>query len=84
LNKNDIARVQAYLRTTLGNDRIAIDVPKKAGAPVEVRVGEDFIGVIHRDDDEGEVSFSLVVSILEEDLPPVAAAAPAKPAPRKG
>jgi hypothetical protein len=75
VNKNDIARVQAYLRKTFGNDRIVIDTPKKKGAPVEVKVGEDFIGVIHRDDDEGEVSFSLVVSILEEDLPTAAPAA---------
>lgn len=75
MNKNDIARVQAYLRKTFGNDRIVIDIPKKAGAPVEVKIGNDFIGVVHRDDDEGEISFSLVVSILEEDLP---AAAPAR------
>ncbi|HTH96968.1 MAG TPA: DUF3126 family protein [Stellaceae bacterium] len=74
MNKNDIARVQAYLRKTFGNDRITIEVPKKAGAPVEVTVGGEFIGVVHRDDDEGDISFSLVVSILEEDLPPAAPA----------
>jgi hypothetical protein len=69
----DIARVQAYLRKTLGNDRIRIDVPKKAGATVEVSVDGEFFGTLHRDDDDGEVSFSLTVTILEEDLPPAAA-----------
>jgi len=34
-----------------------------------VQIGEEFVGVLHRDDDEGEVSYSLLMSILEEDLP---------------
>lgn len=81
LNRNDIARVQAYLRKTFANDRIVIEAPRKAGAPTEVKIGDEFVGVVHRDDDEGEVSYSLVLSILEEDLP-VAAATEAK-APRR-
>ncbi|HZD26352.1 MAG TPA: DUF3126 family protein, partial [Alphaproteobacteria bacterium] len=56
------------------NDRIAIDPPIKPNAPIEVRIGDEFIGVLHRDDDEGEVSYSLNISILEEDLPPAAPA----------
>ncbi|MBI3444912.1 MAG: DUF3126 family protein [Magnetospirillum sp.] len=28
--------------------------------------------MLHRDDDEGEVSYSLTISILEEDLPTMA------------
>jgi hypothetical protein len=72
VNETDIARVQAYLRATLGNDRLRIAVPKKKGATVEVFVDDDFLGTLHRDDDEGEVSFSLHISILDEDLPAVA------------
>lgn len=72
MKETDIARVQAYLRATLGNDRIHIDIPKRTGGTVEVRVGEEFIGTVHRDDDDGEVSFSLTISILDEDLPSVA------------
>lgn len=74
MTDTDVARVQAYLRATLGNDRLRIEVPKKKGATVEVFVGQDFLGTLHRDDDEGEVSFSLHISILDEDLPAVAGA----------
>jgi hypothetical protein len=70
----DIARVQSYLRATLGNDRIHIDPPKKKGATTEVRVGSEFIGTIHRDDEDGEVSFNLTIIILDEDLPSMAKA----------
>ena len=69
MTPNEIARVQAYLRTTFGTDRIAIDPPAKRNQPVEVRVGDEFIGVLHRDVDEGEVAYSLQIMILEEDLP---------------
>ena len=29
----------------------------------------EFLGVIYRDEDEGEVSYALSIAILEEDLP---------------
>ncbi len=70
---NEIARVQDYLRTTFGNNRIVVDPPAKPNAPIEVRVGDEFIGTLHRDDDEGEISYALSISILEEDLPPAVA-----------
>ncbi len=69
MKATDIARVEAYLRTVLGSDRIHIDVPKSRGASVEVRAGREFLGTLHRDDEDGEVSFSLHITILEDDLP---------------
>ena len=69
MKPTDIARVQSYLRSTLGSDRIVIEVPKQRGASVEVRAGREFLGTLHRDDEDGEVSYSLHITILEEDLP---------------
>ena len=74
MTPTDIARVQAYLRATLANDRIHIDPPTRKGASVEVRIGTEFIATLHRDDEDGEVSFNMIMTILEEDLPKVAAA----------
>ena len=75
MTRNEIARVQEYLRRTFANERIAIDLPAKANATVEVRIDDEFIGVLHRDEDEGEVSYAVNISILDEDLPPAAAVA---------
>jgi hypothetical protein len=72
MQASDIARVQAYLRQTLGTERLSIEVPKNRGGSVEVRAGREFLGTLHRDDEDGEVSFSLHITILEEDLPEVA------------
>lgn len=68
----EIARVEAYLQATFGNSKIKIEPIKKQGAPIEVTIGGEFIGVLHRDEDEGEVSYALNISILEEDLPVLA------------
>jgi hypothetical protein len=70
MTPTDIARVQTYLRRTLGNDRITVEAPKRKGATVEVTVDKDFLGTLHRDEEEGEVSYSLHITILDEDLPP--------------
>ena len=69
MKPTDIARVQAYLRKLFGNERIHIDPPKKSGATIEVRVGDEFIGTLHRDDEDGEVSYAFQMVILDEDLP---------------
>jgi hypothetical protein len=66
----EITRVETYLRRVLGSNRIEIPVPKRKGASVEVMVDKEFLGTVHRDEEEGEVSYSVHITILEEDLPP--------------
>ncbi len=70
MTPNEIIRIQAYLRKVFANNRIAVDQPAKRGGPIEVLIGDEFIGTLHRDDEEGEVSYALTITILQEDLPP--------------
>lgn len=70
MTPTDIARVQTYLRRILGSDRIKIVAPSKSGLSVEVTADDEVIGTLHRDDEEGEVSYSLHITILDDDLPP--------------
>ncbi|MCI0752636.1 DUF3126 family protein [Teichococcus vastitatis] len=79
MDASDIARVQAYLRRILGSERVTLIKPARAGLSVEVAVQDEVIGTVHRDDDEGEVSYSVHLTILEEDLPPLPKAATAAP-----
>lgn len=76
MTASEIARVQAYLRRLLGTERIRVIKPLRAGLSVEVAVDQEVIGTLHRDEDEGEVSYSMHVSILEEDLAAVPATTP--------
>ena len=69
MNHNEINRVQAYLRQIFDNSQITLQAPEKDTLPAEFYIADEFLGVIYRDVDEGEVSYALNMSILEEDLP---------------
>ncbi len=67
----DIARVQAYLRQKLDNNRFIVKKRKDAEDSAEIWIGDEFLGIVYRDEDEGEVSFPVHISIIAEDLPDV-------------
>ncbi len=69
LTPNDTARVQAYLQRKFNNNMFRLVRRPQAPDSVEVLLGEEFIGVVYKDDDEGELSFSFNMCVLEEDLP---------------
>ncbi|NVJ70114.1 MAG: DUF3126 family protein [Alphaproteobacteria bacterium] len=71
MTPNEIARLQAYLQGKFNNNMIKLIRRPKANDSVEMMLGEEFIGVIYRDEDEGEVSYSMNVCVLEEDLPKI-------------
>ncbi|MGO1119756.1 DUF3126 family protein [Rhodovibrionaceae bacterium A322] len=67
----EIQRVQAYLRGKFGTERISVHGRSGKDDSAEVNLGEEFIGVIFRDDEEGEVSYDFHMTILDIDLPDV-------------
>lgn len=62
------AAVQAHLRRLFGNNRIVVAAPERKGASVELRVDDEFIGTVHRDAEDGEVSYAVQIVVLSEDL----------------
>ena len=64
----EIAQVQAHLRKQFNNQRIVVAAPKQRGGSVELRIGDEFIGTIHRDAEDGEVSYAIQMVVLAEDL----------------
>ena len=63
------ARIQKYLRDKFGNTDITLRERPQADGSAEVYMGEEFIGIIYKDDEDGDVSFDFNMSILEFDLP---------------
>ena len=56
------------MRRTFGNETMrVVPRPKKADS-AEVFVGEEFIGVLFVDDEDGDRSFNFQMAILAEDL----------------
>ena len=63
------ARVQKYLREKFSKTDITLRERPQADGSVEVYIGEEFVGIIYKDDEDGDVSFDFNMSILEFDLP---------------
>jgi hypothetical protein len=83
MNRSEQERVQAYLRRLFGSERIRVVAPARPGLSVELAVQDEVIGTIHRDEDDGEVSYSIHMTVLEEDLPPASSALATPPAGRR-
>ena len=72
MTPSDISRVQKYLRDTFGCPRIQIRRRTHKDDSAEVYIDDEFIGVLFKDEEEGELSFAFQMAILEVDLPTVA------------
>ena len=69
MTPTDIDRVQTYLRSLFGTDQIKIVPPMRKGLSTEVAVKDEIVGTLHKDVDDGETSYSIHLTVLEEDLP---------------
>ncbi|MBL6863258.1 MAG: DUF3126 family protein [Rhodospirillales bacterium] len=65
----EVQKLQKYLRSKFNNDNFRLVSRIKAQDSLEVYLGEEFIGTLYRDEEEGEVSYDLNMAILEIDLP---------------
>ena len=68
VQKSEIEKVQRYLRQTFGNHGISIEGRPNKDDSAEVSLDGEFIGVIFKDDEEGDVSYDFHMTILEMDL----------------
>lgn len=71
MNATEMARIQKYLREKFDNSQLTLNRRGDATDSAEVLLGDEFLGVVYRDEDEGEVSYPFHMSILEMDLPEI-------------
>jgi hypothetical protein len=69
MTPSDIDRLQTYLRKLFGSERIQVVQPPRKGATIELAVNDETIGTVHKDVEDGETSYSIHLTVLEEDLP---------------
>lgn len=67
-SESEIEKIQTYLQQLFWNPEIFIKKGQGRDAPIEVFVGKEFIGVIYKNEDEGEISYDWNMSILPEDI----------------
>ncbi len=65
----EIARLQDYLRGRFNEPGLEVRPRTNKDDSAEVYVADEFIGVLFRDEDEGEISYDFNMAILDIDLP---------------
>jgi hypothetical protein len=68
VDKTELAKLQDYLRKTFNNTNISVRARMKKNDSAEVYMGEEYIGIIHVDDEDGDRSFNFTMAILDVDL----------------
>ncbi len=68
MEKRELDRVQSYLRKLFQNQTFRVVARPRKDDSAEVYLGEEFIGVLFRDDEDGDLSYNFQMAILETDL----------------
>ena len=68
VKKEELAKVEAYLRKTFGTKNLTVRARPKKDDSAEVYIGEDFVAVLYREEEEGEMSYQFQMAILDIDL----------------
>ena len=68
MTREDLAKVEKYLRTTFNLSTIGLRPRPRKTDSAEVYIGEEFIGTLSEDVEEGEKSYHFQMAILAEDL----------------
>jgi len=64
----EIKKLDAYFKRVFQNPTLQVKVRPRQDDSCEVYMGEEFLGLLYRDDDEGEVSYNFSMAILDVDL----------------
>lgn len=68
MDKRELEKLQVYFRRMFDNAALRVVARPKKNDSAEVYLGEEFIGVIFLDDEDGDKSYNFQMAILQEDL----------------
>lgn len=68
LAKDEIAKLQVYLRKVLANKSVEVRARQRAADSAEVYVGGEFLALVSKDLEDGETCYQLNMTILDYDL----------------
>jgi Protein of unknown function (DUF3126) len=68
LKPEELAKLTAYFRKVFNNSTIVAKSRPQKKDSCELYVGEEFVGVIFRDEEDGDLSYNFSMAILDIDL----------------
>lgn len=68
MNPEELAKLTKFFRKTFGAQTITVRKRPQKSDSCEVYIGDEFIGVISKDEEDGELSYHFSMAILDIDL----------------
>lgn len=68
MTKDELTRLQKYLRKTFGAANLEVKAQPKKNDMAEIFINGDFIATLYRIEEDGEVEYQVQMAILEMDL----------------
>ncbi len=68
MNKEEIEKLQKFLQQKFANPDLRVKARPQKADSCEVYVGEEFLGVMYLDDEDGDRSYMFQMAILDIDL----------------
>ena len=71
MNAHELTRLTAYFRAKFNMPTLSVRGRSNKDDSAEVYLGEEFLGVIFKDDEDDDLCYQFNMAILDEDLPEV-------------
>ena len=68
VTSDEILKLERYLKKVFRLPELQVRQRPRKEDSAEVYIGEEFISVLFRDDDEGEIAYQFQMAILDYDL----------------
>jgi hypothetical protein len=68
LDRQEILKLQNFFRKRFNLPSIEVKQRPQKKDSAEVYIGDEFIGVVYRDDEDGDLSYNFTMAILDIDL----------------
>lgn len=68
MKREEIEKLERYLKRLFSNDKFEVRQRPQKDDSAEVYLGDEFIGVLFRDDEDEDLSYNFQMAILDFDL----------------
>lgn len=68
LKPDEIAKLTKFFRDKFNNPALSVRVRPQKKDSGELYLGDEFIGIVFRDEEDGELSYNFSMAILDMDL----------------
>ena len=68
MDRQEILKLQNFFRKRFNLPAIEVKQRPQKKDSAEVYIGDEFVGVVYRDDEDGDLSYNFTMAILDIDL----------------